>query len=185
MKNYIVHFKEWSRVFENESDDIDQQIADLRQLVDLGMIDPLELKAALRKKGHSAIIEYTPEYKEILNSPEYRELQERGLELVSSKTQLLNGSILFGRPGYRPKDGYAIGIFPGPMLIRRMMPKGIPLGVWGRRTGSMDFLIKKLNFIPQHKFYRVALRWILDHIDFDDPKFPVKSNTRKGYFDRF
>jgi hypothetical protein len=185
MKKYVTQFREWSRIVESEPDDVEQQIADLRQLADLGMIDPLELKAALRKKGASAIIEYMPEYKEILNSPEYRELQERGLELVSSKTQLLNGSILFSRPGFRPKDGYAIGLFPGPMLIRRITPKGIQMGIYGRRYGSMDVIIKKLNFIPPQKFYRVAMRWILDHIDFDDPHFSVKQYTRKDYFDQF
>ena len=184
MKNFIHTYRKWSSIYESEEYDAQEQIDDLKNLVRLGLIDESELLALLRKKGRSEIIENYPAIQEILNSPEYRELQEKGLTLVSSKTQLLNGSILFGRPGYRPKDRYAIGIFPGPMLIRRIMPKGIPLGVWGRRLGSMDFPIKELNFIPQHKFYGVAMRWILDHIDLENPQFPVKTKTRKGYFDK-
>ena len=96
----------------------------------------------------------------------------------------MRGNVLFSFPGYRPHDKYAIGIYPGIKKIRRMTPKGIALGVWGRRIGSMDFLIKNLSFVPDDQFYRVAMRWILDHIDFEDPQFSVKRNTRKGYFDQ-
>ena len=185
MKNFVAGFGQWSRVFENESEEnIDQKIEDLRQLIDLGMIDQQEITAFLRKRGVPAIIENVPEIQEIMDSPEYRELQSHGLELVSSKTQLLNGSILFGFPGYRPYDGYAIGLYPGPKLIRRMTPKGIDLGIRFRRKGSMDFRIKDLRNIPEDSFYRVAMRWILDHIDLEDPQFSVKRNTRKGYFDQ-
>jgi hypothetical protein len=185
VKNFVAGFGRWSRVFENESEeDINQKIEDLRQLVNLGMIDKQEITAFLRKRGVPAIIENVPEIQEIVNSPEYRELQEHGLELVSSKTQLLNGSILFGFPGYRPYDGYAIGLFPGPKLIRRMTPKGIDLGIWRRGIGSMDFRIKDLSNISDDRFYQVAMRWILDHIDLSDPGFSVKRKTRKGYFDQ-
>lgn len=186
MKNFVVGFKQWSKIFENESEeDINQKIEDLRQLVDLGMIDQHEITAFLRKRGVPTIIQNVPAIQEIVNSPEYKELQEHGLELVSSKTQLLHGTILFGEPGYRPYDGYAIGIFPGVKIIRRMTPKGIDLGIWGRRIGSMDFRIKNIDFVPDDKFYKVAMRWILDHIDLDHPEFPVKRKTRKGYFDQY
>jgi hypothetical protein len=185
VKNFIAGFGKWSKLFENESEeDINQKIEDLRQLVDLGMIDQAEITAFLRKRGVPTIIEHFQWIQEIVNSPEYAELQSHGLELVSSKTQLLNGSILFGFPGYRPYDGYAIGIYPGVKKIRRMTPKGIELGIWSRRIGSMDFMIKNLGFVPDDQFYRVAMRWILDHIDLEDPEFRVKRKTRKGYFDQ-
>lgn len=185
MKNFVAGFGKWSRLFENESEeDVNQKIEDLRQLADLGMIDKEEITAFLRKRGVPSIIENVPEIQEIVNSPEYQELQDHGLGLVSSKTQLLRGNILLGFPGYRPYDGYAIGIYPGIKKIRRMTPKGIALGVWGRRIGSMDFLIKNLSFVPDDQFYQVAMRWILDHIDLDDPQFSVKRKTRKGYFDQ-
>ena len=186
MKNFVAGFEQWSRIFENESEeDINQKISDLRQLVDLGMIDKQEITAFLRKRGVPSIIENVPEIQEIVESPEYRELQSHGLELVSSKIQLLRGNILFGFPGYRPHDGYAIGLFPGPHLIRRMMPKGIPMGVRGRTPygiGSMDFRIKELTNIPADQFYRVAMQWVLDHIDLSNPKFPVKKKTSREYF---
>jgi hypothetical protein len=188
MENFLTGFGKWSKVFENESEEnINQKIEDLRQLVYLGMIDDHEITAFLRKRGVPTIIKNVPEIQEIVNSPEYQELQDHGLELVSSKTQLFNGSILFGFPGYRPHDGYGIGLFPGPKVIRRMTPKGIWTGVRGRRPygiGSMDIRIKDLRTIPGDQFYRVAMRWILDHIDFEDPQFSVKHNTRKGYFDQ-
>ena len=185
MKNFVAGFGKWSTVFENESEeDINQKIEDLRHLAELGMIDAQEVTAFLRKRGVPTIIENVPEIQEIVNSPEYQELQERGLGLVSSKTQLFNGSILFGFPGYRPRDKYAIGLFPGPKVIRRVTPKGIDLGIRNRSVGSMDIRIKDLRAIPEDQFYRVAMRWILDHIDFDDPRFSVKRNTRKGYFDQ-
>ena len=185
MKNFITGFGQWSRIFENESeDDVNQKIEDLRQLVDLGMIDQHEITAFLRKRGASTIIQNVPEIQEIVSSPEYAELQSYGLELVSSKTQLLNGSILFSFPGYRPRDKYAIGLFPGPRVIRRVTPKGIDLGIRNRSEGSMDFRIKDLHNIQPDRFYRVAMRWILDHIDLEDPKFGMKRKTRKGYFDQ-
>lgn len=185
MKNFIAGFGKWSNLFENESEeDINQKIEDLRQLADLGMIDQTEITAFLRKRGVPTIIKNVPWIQEIVNSPEYRELQEHGLEIVSSRTQILRGNIIIGFPGYRPYDGYAIGIYPDVKKIRRMTPKGIDLGLWMRRIGSMDFLIKKLDFVPDDQFYRVAMRWILDHIDLEDPEFSVKRKTRKGYFDQ-
>jgi hypothetical protein len=185
MKRFVSDFKQWSRVFENRSEeDPNQELEHLSVLADLGFIDDVEVKKVLRTRGVPDIIKYTKYIQEIVDSPEYGELQEHGLELVSSKTQLLNGSIIFGRPGYRSHDSYAIGLFPGPKLIRRMTPKGISLGIRGRRIGSMDFRIKDLRDIPESQFYRVAMRWILDHIDFNDPKFSVKSRTRKGYFNQ-
>jgi hypothetical protein len=184
VKNFVAGFGQWSRVFENRSDeDISQKIEDLRNLADLGMIDQQEITDFLRQEGAPALIKYSPEIQAIVNTPEYSELQSHGLELVSSRTQLLNGSIIFGFPGYRRHNGYAIGLFPFPKLIRRMTPKGIPLGVKNRRVGSLDFEIKRLGFVASNQFYQVAMRWILDHIDLSNPKFPVKQNTRKGYFD--
>ena len=194
MKKFVNNFSKWSKLFESElPEDTDQMLADIKRLVELGIIDISELKAALRKKDVPSIIAYTPGIREIIDSPEYKELQQNGLELVSSKTQLLNGSILFGYPGYIPSNQFAIGFFPGRNVIRRMYPKGIDMGVWRRKgeLGAMDTPIKYFNFVEPHKFYQVGMRWILDHIDFKSidtrsktPYFPVKSRTRKGYFNQ-
>ena len=191
MKEFISDFNRWASIFENESEYTDDQaIASIRHLVELGVLDVSELRAFLREKGADTIINQ-PHIKEILNLPEYKELQSHGLELVSSKTQLLNGTIVFGYPGYIPANQFAIGIFPGSKVIRRLTPKGIPLGVWSRHIGSMDIRIKELLAVQDDQLYRVAMRWILDHIDFEKinqntktPYFPVKNKTRKGYFGR-
>jgi len=146
VKKFIADFTSWAQVFESRSqEEVTQRIEDIKQLVDLGMVKPDELTAFLKKEGVSAMIEHMPEIKRITDSLEYREILERGLVLVSSPTQLLNGTIVFGYPGYRLRD----------------------------------------------QFYRVAMRWILDHIDFEQidrrsgtPFFPVKNRTRAGYFER-
>ena len=147
MKNFVAGFGQWSRIFENESEeDVNQKIEDLRQLADLGMIDKQEITEFLRKRGVPSIIEHVPEIQEIVNSPEYQELQAHGLRIVSSRTQLLRGNVILGFAGYRPHDKYAIGIYPGIKKIRRMTPKGIWTGVRGRTPfgyGSMDFQIKE------------------------------------------
>jgi len=194
MKKFVNNFSKWSKLFESELlENTDQMLADIKRLVELGIIDISELKAAIRKKDIPSIIAYTPGIKEILDSPEYKELQQHGLELVSSKTQLLNGSILFGYPGYIPSNQFAIGLYPGPKVIRRNCPKGINMGIRTRKDGigSMDAVIKTFNFVEPHQFYQVCMRWILDHIDFKSintrsktPYFPVKSRTRKGYFNQ-
>jgi len=195
VKKFIADFTSWAQVFESRSqEEVTQRIEDIKQLVDLGMVKPDELTAFLKKEGVSAMIEHMPEIKRITDSLEYREILERGLVLVSSPTQLLNGTIVFGYPGYRLRDQFAIGLFPGTKTIKRMTPKGIPMGVEGRSPygiGSLDFRIKQLENVPDDQFYRVAMRWILDHIDFEQidrrsgtPFFPVKNRTRAGYFER-
>jgi len=194
MKKFVNNFSKWSKLFESElPEDTDQMLADIKRLVELGIIDISELKVPIRKKDIQTLAAANPWIKKILDSPEYKELQQHGLELVSSKTQLLNGSILFGYPGYIPSNQFAIGLYPGPKVIRRNCPKGINMGIWTRRDGigSMDAVIKTFNFVEPHQFYQVGMRWILDHIDFKSinarsktPYFPVKSRTRKGYFNQ-
>jgi hypothetical protein len=186
MQNFIQGFSEWSRIVEStEPDDLKSKVEQLRHLAEIGMIEDYELKDFIRKQRSSNAVELIPEVQDIKNSPEYAELQSHGLELVSSRAQLFHGTFLFGFPEYSPRDGYAIGLFPGNKYIRRMKPKGIKLGVWKRELGSMDFRIKELRDIPNDQFYRVAMRWILDHIDLEDPKFGMKRKTHKGYFNQF
>ena len=186
MKNFIQDFGEWSRIVEStEPDDLKSKVEQLRHLASVGMIEDYEIKDFIRKQRSANAVELIPEVQDIMNSPEYAELQSHGLELVSSKAQLFHGTIIFGFPGYSPRDGYAIGLFPGNKYIRRMTPKGIKLGIQYRELGSMNIKIKELSDIPDNRFYQVAMRWILDHIDLEDPKFGMKRKTRKGYFDQF
>lgn len=184
MEEYIYRFNQWNKLNEADEYSIDQQIQDISDMIELGVLPKSELTKILRTLSVDNIVETSPELNKIVNSPEYKALQENGLKIVSSRTQLLNGTVIIGFPDYNRGTSYAIGLFPGPKMIRRMMPKNIPLGVWRRPLGSMDFRIKQLRNLPSNEFYIAAMRWILDHIDLENPEFPVKHRTRKGYFDR-
>lgn len=192
MKRFVSNFNSFSRINENE-EDFDTKIKHLRRLVDLGLIPPSEINAALRKRGSSAILSNDEIFSGILNSPELAELKELGLDIVSSPVQLTNRTLVIGYPGYTPRNQFAIGLYPASTKIKRLHPKGIPMGQMFRRYGEMDVLIKKFpegSFRDDLDFYRKSMRWMLDHIDFTaensyskSPYFPVKSRTRKGYLE--
>ena len=95
----------------------------------------------------------------------------KGLHMVSSPTQLMNGTIVFSLdPEYRSKDGWGIGFFPGPKVIRRMTPKGINIGIWSRRggMGSMNIEIKKFRDTGSAaNFFNQAMLWAAEKIDFE------------------
>lgn len=189
MKNYLATFTDWTKLNESTDYSISQKIEDLKTLADLGIITPDELKKEFRKYRADEIKLTIPEVKEIIDTPEYREFQKLGLELVSSRTQLFNGTLVFGQPGYQPKDQFAIGLFQNG-TIKRLTPKGIKRGVWGRELGEMDMPIKQFKL--DSDFYRTAMRWCLDHIDFEaldsrtgTPFYPVKTRTRKSWSPNF
>lgn len=192
MNNYITDFNKWSKIYESADPSIDDMLLDIRQLIEIGVINVSVMKDILRKKGASEVLSSIPEVQEVLASPEYAELQSHGLELVSSKTQLINGNLIFAYPGYSVRNKFAIGLYLDARKVKRITPKNIPLGIWRRRggLGRMDDTIKEFNRIPADQFYKVTLRWVLDHIDFtkssnryDIPDFPVKKRTPRGYFD--
>lgn len=192
MNNYITNFNKWRKIYESDEPSIDDMLFDIHHLVEIGVIDPSVIRDMLKEKGRDEVLQSLPNVQEILTSPDYAELQSHGLELVSSKTQLLNGNLIFGYPGYSVRDQFAIGLYMDSRKIKRMTPKNISLGIWRRSggIGSMDITIKDLPNIPADQFYRVALRWVLDHLDFtkssnqyDLPDFPVKKRTSRGYFD--
>jgi hypothetical protein len=114
-----------------------------------------------------------------------KRLTALGLHMVSSRTQLINGNIIFSLdPSYSPANGWGIGFFAGPKLIRRMMPKGIDLGIWGRkdRKGSMDFKIKRLSSnLSDIEFFDQAMNWAADNIDFEHAKRNPEPTTWKYY----
>jgi hypothetical protein len=192
MNNYITNFNKWRKIYESDEPSIDDMLFDIHHLVEIGVIDPSVIRDMLKEKGRDEVLQSLPKVQEILTSPDYAELQSHGLELVSSKTQLLNGNLIFGYPGYSPRDQFAIGLFIDNRKVKRMTPKNIPFGIWRRREGlgRMDDTIKEFKSIPVDQFYKVTLRWVLDHIDFtkssnqhDLPDFPVKKRTPRGYFD--
>jgi hypothetical protein len=113
-----------------------------------------------------------------LSSPGARALYTKGLHMVSSPTQLANGSLVFSLdPEYRRGDGWGIGFFPVPKVIRRMTPKQINIGVWSRRYGSMDINIKHFKETATDlEFYDKAMLWAAENIDFEYAAlYPEKS----------
>ena len=106
-----------------------------------------------------------------LESDGAKALFAKGLHMVSSPTQLMNGTIVFSLdPNYRSKDGWGIGFFPGPKVIRRMTPKGINVGIWSRRggLGSMNIEIKKFRDTGSAaNFFNQAMLWAAEKIDFE------------------
>ena len=106
-----------------------------------------------------------------LESDGAKALFAKGLHMVSSPTQLMNGTIVFSLdPNYRSKDGWGIGFFPGPKVIRRMTPKGINIGIWSRRggMGSMNIEIKKFRDTGSAaNFFNQAMLWAAEKIDFE------------------
>ena len=122
-----------------------------------------------------------------LNTQGALDLAGQGLHLVSSPTQIANGTLVWSiDPNYRRANGWGIGFFPGVRAIRRMTPKQVDLGVrW--RVGSMDIVIKKWPY-REHptnlKFYDEAMQWAADNIDFEDVKRKPEAEAWKYYTKR-
>ena len=122
-----------------------------------------------------------------LNTPGAQALMEQGLHLVSSPTQIANGTLVWSiDPNYRPANGWGLGFFPGIRAIRRMTPKGVDLGVrW--KTGSMDIKIKSWKAGDHSSvldFYDKAMQWAAENIDFEDVKLKPEPRSWKYYTKR-
>lgn len=192
--------------FLNEDESSEEKLAKLARLRDLGLLEPDQYRSDSKSIRKDAMLAATdrgeyagtalPEIKEVLESPEAQLLRAKGLEVVSSPTQLLNGTLVWAKPGYTRAKGWGLGFFPGPSKIRRMTPKGLNLGVWGRRIGSMDVEMKTIPtsaYSNETEFYRIAMKWAADHIDWDQLemaerrgqdawRYYVKGKTKQGYF---
>jgi hypothetical protein len=192
MKRFVANFSSFSRINENE-EDFDTKLKHLRRLVDLGLIPQSEIKAALRKQGTAAMLSTDEIYSGILESPELEDLKALGLEIVSSPVQLSNRTLVIGYPGYTSRNQFAIGFYPAGFRIKRLTPQKISMGQMFRTVGEMDQRIKQFpegSFRDDLDFYRKAMRWSLDHLDFTEknyysnsPYFPVKTRTRRGYLE--
>jgi hypothetical protein len=192
--------------FLNEDESSEEQLAKLARLRDLGLLEPDQYRADSKGIRRDAMLSATsrgehagtalPEIREVLDSPEAQLLKDKGLEVVSSPTQLLNGTLVWAKPGYSRANGWGLGFFPGPSKIRRMTPKGLNLGVWGRRVGSMDVEMKAIPtsaYANETEFYRIAMKWAAEHIDWNQLemaerqgqsawRYYVKGKTKQGYF---
>jgi hypothetical protein len=143
---------------------------DLKDQADLDL-----LKSLGKKAGQDSLMG--------LDTAGAKELLAKGLHLVSSPTQLANGSLIFSvDPNYRRSDGWGIGFFPGPKVIRRMTPKQINIGVWSRRNGSMDIAIKHFRDTSTNiDFYNRAMLWAADNIDFEHAVMYPEKHVWKYY----
>ena len=205
--NYILESAEPN----NSNVDIDQlksTLAELNYLLSIGVISGRDAKSEITKlqkdiwqiknidvkKLDANSAEYIDDLIKLgddtglaelatLKSDGAKALIAKGVYMVSSITQLGNGSLIFSvDPNYRRSDGWGIGFFPGPKIIRRMTPKGINIGVWSRTSGSMDILIKKFNDTGSDlEFYNTAMLWAAENIDFEHAKLYPENQVWKYY----
>ena len=205
--NYILESAESN----NSNIDIDQvksTLAELNYLLSIGVISGRDAKSEITKlqkdiwqiknidvkKLDANSAEYIDDLIKLgddtglaalatLKSDGAKALIAKGVYMVSSITQLGNGSLIFSvDPNYRRSDGWGIGFFPGPKIIRRMTPKGINIGVWSRTYGSMDILIKKFNDTGSDlEFYNTAMLWAAENIDFEHAKLYPENQVWKYY----
>lgn len=164
----VLRFKDF--LFENYSS------AELKALLDAGLIDKEEYRRESRTTRREQYMETgdplsIEEVRQILDTDGAKKLMAKGLHHVSSKQQLINGNIVFSLdPNYHSAEGWGIGFFSGPRIVRRMTPKGISGLVWRRTKGSMDILIRQFSDETSDlEFFNNAMAWAADHIDFDIP----------------
>ena len=202
--NYIAESNEPDQANSETFDRINSTLTELNYYVSIGILRDSEFRKQLSQltkelfNYHRGIVSSPSRYMEdliklgdtsglavltALGSEGTKALIANGLYLVSSITQLGNGSLIFSvDPNYRRSDGWGIGFFPGPKIIRRMTPKGINIGVWSRTSGSMDILIKKFNDTGSDlEFYNTAMLWAAENIDFEHAKLYPENQVWKYY----
>jgi len=202
--NYIAESNEPDQANSETFDRINSTLAELTYFVSIGILRDSEVKKQISQltkelfNYHRGIISSPSKYMEdliklgdttglavltALGSEGTKALIANGLYLVSSFTQLANGSLIFSLDqNYRRSDGWGIGFFPGPRIIRRMTPKGINIGVWSRTYGSMDILIKKFKDAGSDlEFYNTAMLWAAENIDFEHAKLYPENQVWKYY----
>jgi len=202
--NYIAESNEPDQANSETFDRINSTLTELNYYVSIGILRDSEVRKQISQltkelfNYHRGIVSSPSRYMEdliklgdttglaaltALGSEGTKALIANGLYLVSSITQLGNGSLIFSvDPNYRRSDGWGIGFFPGPKIIRRMTPKGINIGVWSRTSGSMDILIKKFKDTGSDlEFYNTAMLWAAENIDFEHAKLYPENQVWKYY----
>jgi len=178
------------KLFEEHSlNSLNAQKADLDGLKDIGIISPTEytdkikdinrqIKSMLTTGSTNTMyskkwfddIRTVPEFKwlvDVVDSPEYSNLVSKGVALSSSFTQLMNHTLVFSKnPERRVESDYAIGFFGATKTVRRIVPK----------TGNrdMDMIIKIFKSPTEADFFKSAMSYIADTIDFTTNYFSSK-----------
>lgn len=110
---------------------------------------------------------------EIVDSPEYADLLAKGMFLSSSVVQLVNKTLVFSKnPDRDPKKDHAIGIFGSIHVVRRIVPK-----TGGR---DMDMIMKKFSGLSDSDFFKTAMKWVVDNVDFSLPYFPTIKTAKSA-----
>lgn len=178
------------KLFEEHSlNSLNAQKADLDGLKDIGIISPTEytdkikdinrqIKSMLTTGSMNTMyskkwfddIRTVPEFKwlvDVVDSPEYSNLVSKGVALSSSFTQLMNHTLVFSKnQERRVESDYAIGFFGATKTVRRIVPK----------TGNrdMDMIIKIFKSPTEADFFKSAMSYIADTIDFTTNYFSSK-----------
>jgi len=180
--------------FINESaEDAKSEREALDYLLSVGLISKEQHKKdlAVSSRIHNppSTDQLSPAAMAAVNSPEAKALLDAGLYLVSSNIRNVRGNLVYGPASYDRAEGYALGFFPQIRKVRRMTPKASRRN---RFNGLLfnppqDDTIKEFKMArSDEEFYKIAMRWVLDHVDLDyeHTNFPVKKKTARGYFDQ-
>jgi hypothetical protein len=177
--------------FINESDEpsIENQLEVLRSLLDLGLISDKEFKKdvlVLTRSSKKYLSILSPEIQSAMETPGAKAILAKGLELSSSNAQLMHGTIVLAKPGYFHADAYGLGFFPSVKRIRRLVPHNTRHFLGWTIKNPLDPTIKIFPAnMSTADFYRIAMQWAADHIDFEKEGFYSTGRTKKGYFDQF
>jgi hypothetical protein len=147
--------------------------AELKRLVDLGIMSDTEARIERRRTGREDYLSNDDsigieDIRQILSTDGAKKLMAMGLHHVSSKRQLMNGNVVFSLdPNYNSEKGWGIGFFAAPRKVRRMAPKNVKDLTWSR-DGSMDIEIRQFSSQGSDlDFYNTAMSWAAEHINFD------------------
>jgi hypothetical protein len=182
------------KLFEEKTTDILMaELEDLERLREIGLVDDqeyaeqtssirrqlnIQAKSILNTKSQHKVysnewfedLRTKPEFRwliDVFDSPEYAALVEKGVVLSSSFTQLLNRTLVFSKSFDRnPKADFALGFFASTNVVRRIVPK----------TGyrDLDMVMKRFERLSETQFFKTAMRWASDNVDFSDRSFPTK-----------
>lgn len=182
------------KLFEEKTTDLLMaELEDLERLREIGLVDDheyaeqkssinrqlnLQAKSVLKTNSQHKVysnewfedLRTKPEFGWLINvfdSPEYAALVEKGVVLSSSFTQLLNRTLVFSKSVDRnPAADFALGFFASINVVRRIFPK----------TGyrDMDMVMKRFEGLSETQFFKTAMQWASDTVDFSDRSFPTK-----------
>jgi hypothetical protein len=176
----LLNFSEF--VLESDASSDSEFIDLLKDALEAGILSRSEYISHIRKLGNPELLSVASrDVIAALESPEAKRIFDAGLTLVSSVNQMLRGNIAFGRPDFAIQKDCSIVLFPEPRYIRRY-PASRRFNQW--QTDWRPQVLMKLDRDGSTvDFYRLAMRWIADHLDLNSECFKSKKRTSATYFD--